>query len=71
MHLFLDWVEAPNDNRNRTPLDGVDRVRPAWFGAAQKYARQVSKHDMESVRRSIVSGRAGSAALSTPGKRQK
>lgn len=29
---------------------------PAWFGAFEKYARRVERHDMESIRESIGRG---------------
>ena len=69
MHLFLEWIDAPDAHRNGAPLKSEERPRPAWFGAAHKYARQVSKHDMQSVRQSIVRGRAKATELSTDGKR--
>ena len=71
MHLFLNWIKAPDDSHDRAAVKSADLARPAWFGAAQKYARQVAKHDMDSVRDSIVRGRAGSAVLSASGKPRK
>jgi hypothetical protein len=71
MHLFLDWIEAPDDNRDRVKVEKADLARPAWFGAAQKYARKVSKHDMDSVRGSIARGRADSTVIPASGKSRK
>lgn len=68
MHLFLDWIEEPDDKRDRAVVKDAELAAPAWFGAAQRYARKVAKHDMGSVRDSIVRGRTGEAALSAPGK---
>jgi hypothetical protein len=60
--LFDTWVED-KPGRKITPATdrAVDRPTPAWFGAAHKYARRVSRHDMESIRRSIARGRAQEA----------
>lgn len=71
MHLFLDWIESPDVNRDEVAANGAEASTPAWFGAAQRYARKVAKHDMGSVRNSIGRGRAGSAVLSAPLKLQK
>ncbi len=57
--LFYAWVEdkAARKNAQATGPAGKRSV-PAWFGAAQKYARRVNRHDMESIRTSIARGRA-------------
>lgn len=68
MHLFLDWIEAPDENLNRVEVKGTGAAAPAWFGAAKTYARKVAKHDMDSVRESIARGRGGPAVSSSSGK---
>jgi hypothetical protein len=68
MHLFLDWIESPDETLNRVAVKGTAPAAPAWFGAAQSYARKVAKHDMDSVRESIGRGRVGSSVLSAPRK---
>ena len=66
MRLFQGWLgeeaEMPAD---REGLAG-GRPAPAWFGAARKYARRVNRHDMTSVRRSIVRGRAREDSRRSP-----
>ena len=39
------------------------REIPAWFGAFEKYARRVERHDMESIRESIGRGVSVERAL--------
>jgi hypothetical protein len=63
MHLFLDWIASPDENLNRVEAKGTETSAPAWFGAAQSYARKVARHDMASVRDNIVRGRVGKEAL--------
>jgi hypothetical protein len=57
--LFYDWVEDKGARKN-APVAGHagKRTIPAWFGAAQKYARRVNRHDMEAIRISIARGRS-------------
>jgi hypothetical protein len=65
--LFQGWI-AETEAAVPTPPAGAERLLPAWFGAARKYARKVSRHDMTAVRRSIAQGRAnesGTAAAQT------
>jgi hypothetical protein len=38
------------------------REIPAWFGAFEKYARRVERHDMDSIRESIGRGVAAERA---------
>lgn len=39
------------------------REIPRWFGALEKYARQVERHDMEAIRESIARGISVERAL--------
>jgi len=57
--LFYSWVQegvAKDKSVREVPV--AERPAPGWFGAARKYARRVSQHDMDSVRKSIARGRA-------------
>jgi len=40
-----------------------DAAVPSWFGALERYARQVSRHDLEAIRESIGRGRARELGL--------
>lgn len=42
----------PDEARPTLP----DEPTPAWFGALKSYARQVNRHDMDSIRKSITRG---------------
>ncbi len=71
MRLFLDWIEAPEESRAGKPLKVAEGTPPAWFGAARKYARQVTRHDMDSVHRSIDRGRVREALSPAPEKQER
>ena len=61
MNLFHTWVEEKSVAKNTQAVDHATPHPPAWFGAARKYARRVSRHDMETIRSSIARGRAQAA----------
>jgi hypothetical protein len=55
--LFSTWIgETPSAATQGQETAG-GTVTPAWFGSARGYARSVARHDMASIRRSIVTGR--------------
>lgn len=56
--LFQGWIEEATEELIAPPVLVTGRTTPAWFGAARKYAVRAKHHDMASVRRSIVLGRA-------------
>jgi hypothetical protein len=59
VQLFQSWIcEAKEPSA--APHEGKI---PSWFGAARRYARRISEHDMDSVRRSIARGRARKCAV--------
>lgn len=60
--LFYAWVGDKAARKNAQAVEHAgNRSVPAWFGAAQKNARRVNRHDMESIRASIARGRAEEA----------
>jgi len=60
--LFRTWLEKSSAAEKAVPaVMAPARPAPVWFGAARKYARGVSRHDMEAIRRSIARGRAKEA----------
>lgn len=65
--LFQGWI-TETEAAAPVPPSGAELPLPAWFGAARKYARRMSHHDIGAVRRSIARGRAnelGTAAAET------
>ena len=65
INLFQRWVSEPEEPP-AGPTSSTDTQRPAWFGAARKYARRVKKHDMAAVRNSVIRGRSGQKSPETP-----
>ncbi len=59
--LFYTWVEDKAERKDTHAVAPVGKTTPAWFGAARKYAKHVSRHDMDSIRHSIARGRAQEA----------
>jgi len=72
MQLFGAWLGETDEQPADEPFIAQDRAAPAWFGAARKYAQNVKRHDLTSVRRSIARGRAheSSPAPSSEGRDQ-
>ena len=71
IHLFRGWIDEPDEVVREGTSVAAGRPAPAWFGAARKYARRVSRHDLDSIRRSIGQGRvregpASAAKVQTP-----
>jgi len=72
--LVADGVRHVLDAPADTTRPGVDSAevsawRPTWFGALERQARAVDKHDMTAVRASIARGRTALPATARAGKR--
>ena len=57
MHLFQEWLREGDELSAEDPAGMRRDPAPAWFGAARKYAQRVNRHDLNTIRRSIVLGR--------------
>ena len=59
VELFRQWIgETKAGTKERTQTRG-GQPRPRWFGSLRRYAKNArGRHDMNSVRESIVRGRA-------------
>jgi hypothetical protein len=59
--LFQGWIAEKTPAPEEAQIRAAQRSPPAWFAGAREYARQVRRHDMATVRRSIARGRAREA----------